>query len=171
MKINIIAACDKNGIIGVNGKIPWHIPEDMKRFKALTMGHAVIVGRKTWEGLPIKPLPGRKNIVISSTYAPEPNLVYQKADGSRFAVNSLDAALTYCRIHHTEVFIIGGEQLYREALPLADRVYLTLVNQETPIADGDEVARFPLDELIKSDMNVIENTHNDGYSFFEFART
>lgn len=162
LKINIIAACDKNGVIGINGKLPFHIPEDLKRFKALTMGHAVIMGRKTYESLPIFPLPDRLNIIVS--------LGRESHIGDREYASSLHHALSKAVIRHYEqVFIIGGEQLYREALPLADRVYLTLVNQETPIADGDEVARFPLDVFNKLLEDKVFNVAcTDGYNAYEF---
>ena len=168
MKINIIAACDKNGIIGINGKIPWHIPEDLKRFKSLTIGHAVIMGRKTWESLPVKPFPDRFNVIVSSK-----KLWAEHAE--RNMITSLNDAVAICDdFAHTQVFIIGGEQLYREALPLADRVYLTLVDQETPIADGDEVSRFPLVDLmgmISKDILIKTNhSNNAGYEFIEFVR-
>lgn len=163
MKINIIAACDKDSIIGVNGKIPWRIPEDLKRFKEMTLGHAVICGRKTWNSLPFKPLPDRLNIIITG------NKSYPITDNPLYA-SSLNHALSNVSVRNYEqAFIIGGEQLYREALPLADCVYLTLVNQETPIADGDEVARFPLDEFNKMfDDNVFKCEDYDVYSEYRF---
>lgn len=168
MKINIIAACDINSTIGVNGKIPWYIPEDLKRFKSLTMGHAVIMGRKTWRSIDNKVLPGRLNIVVTQNKS---KLVVTE-DGVLLS-NSLDHALsTFRETDCEQAFIIGGEQLYREALPLADRVYLTLVNQETPIEDGDEVARFPLD-LIDDSFSLCPSSFKPvgkNYEFFDFEK-
>ena len=120
MKVSIIAAVSKNFVIGYKGKIPWHIPEDLKRFKKITSGHHVIMGRKTFESIG-HPLPNRINIILTR------NKNY-KADGCR-VVNSLQEALTKAKISKDkEVFIIGGEQIYNLALPIADKIYLTQVH-------------------------------------------
>ena len=121
--ISLIVAAAKNGAIGKDGKLLWHIPEDMRYFREVTQGKPVIMGRKTWESLPerFKPLPGRKNIVIS--HWPD-----YPADGAHLAT-SLEAALRESS-DETEVFIIGGAQIYQYALPLAHRVYLTQINTD-----------------------------------------
>jgi dihydrofolate reductase len=128
MRITLIAAVARNGVIGRGGVIPWRIPGDLPRFKRITMGHPVIMGRKTWESLG-KPLPGRRNVVISRTpgYA---------ADGAEVYA-SLDAALDACR-DAPEVFVIGGGDVYRAALPRADRLLLTELDADV---EGD--AWFP----------------------------
>jgi dihydrofolate reductase len=138
MKISIIAAVSENSVIGQKGKIPWHIPEDLKRFKKITSGHHVIMGRKTFEAIG-HPLPNRTNIII--TRNKQSLLLRNKnyeAPGCK-VVNSLQEALSASKISkEREVFIIGGEQIYKLALPIADEIYLTQVHH---IFKGD--AFFP----------------------------
>ena len=120
-----IVAAGVDRAIGRDGDLPWHLPVDLKHFKELTMGHPVIMGRRTWESLPRRPLPGRRNIVISSN--PE-----YSAEGAEL-FTSPEEAISVCR----EIpFIIGGEQLYRAALPFCTRVYMTEVDTLTPDADA-----------------------------------
>ncbi|QWT47434.1 dihydrofolate reductase [Azospira inquinata] len=135
----LIAAVGANRAIGLNNRLLWSLPEDMAHFKALTQGRTVLMGRKTWESLPprFRPLPGRRNIVISR------NPDYQ-APGAELA-HSLEAALALAARPQggqesaaaslAEVFVIGGAQLYGEALALADRLYLTEV-ADSPAADA-----------------------------------
>ena len=127
-RVYLVAAVAANGVIGAKGKLPWHLPEDLKHFKALTLGHPVIMGRKTWASLG-RALPGRENIVV--TRAPG-----YEAPGASVA-SSLDAALALCAGEAT-AFVIGGGELYAEALPLADGLVLTEIQRDYP---GD--ARFP----------------------------
>lgn len=127
----ILAAAD-NGVIGDAGGIPWRIPEDMRRFKALTMGKPIVMGRKTWESFPKRPLPGRTNIIITRDPA-------YRAEGGVVA-GSLEAALTAARAEQPdEIMIVGGAEIYRAALPVADRIHLTEVHIE---AGGDTVFTF-----------------------------
>jgi dihydrofolate reductase len=126
--IALIAAVARNGIIGVENRLPWRLPEDMKRFRALTTGHSVIMGRRTWESIG-KPLARRQNIVVSRADRPG-------AEGIEFA-RSLDDALSRARLPEP-VFVIGGEALYREAMPRAKLIYLTEIQRDF---DGD--ASFP----------------------------
>lgn len=129
MRIALIAAMAEHRVIGRGGSIPWKIPGEQKRFKRITLGHTVIMGRRTYESIG-RPLPGRTNIVVSRRpgFRPEGCL----------AASGLEAALALCPAGEEEIFIIGGGQLYREALPIADRIYLTVV----PLTvDGD--AFFP----------------------------
>lgn len=127
-RVYLIAAVAANRVIGANGKLPWHLPEDLKHFKALTLGHPLIMGRKTWESLG-KALSGRENIVV--TRAPG-----YDAPGASVA-SSLDGALALCAGEPT-VFVIGGGELYSAALPLADGLVLTEIQRDYA---GD--ARFP----------------------------
>lgn len=127
-RISIIAAVARNGVIGRDNAMPWHLPDDLKRFRALTTGHPIIMGRRTHESLG-RPLPERRNIVISR----DPAFV---APGCE-AMPALDAALAACA-GASEVFIIGGAQLYAAALPLADRLQLTEIE-----ADFEGDTRFP----------------------------
>ncbi len=129
--IVIVAAVAKNGVIGKGNAIPWRLPEDMAHFKALTTGHTVVMGRKTWESLParFRPLPGRRNIVVTRN----PGYL---APGAH-VVHSLDEAIKL-GAGDTALFIIGGAELYAQALPLAQRLELTEIDAEI---DGD--AYFP----------------------------
>lgn len=128
MRLSLIAAMASNRAIGIRNTLPWHLPEDLKRFKALTMGHHIVMGRKTYDSIG-KPLPGRDTVIVTR------NADY--AVPGCLAVNSLDAALT---VSHgdDEVFFVGGAELYRQALPIAHRIYLTEIQR---VFDGD--AFFP----------------------------
>ncbi|MBP6013054.1 MAG: dihydrofolate reductase [Alphaproteobacteria bacterium] len=121
--IALIVAVAENGVIGRDGKLPWRIPEDMKWFRERTAGRPLIMGRKTWESFPKRPLPGRTNIVITrdGTY---------RAEGA-VVVMSFDAALAVaCGEEPEEIMVIGGAEIYRAALPKARRIYLTSVHGE-----------------------------------------
>jgi dihydrofolate reductase len=128
MIISIIAAMDENRAIGRENRMPWYLPKDLDRFRALTLGHPVIIGRRTYESLG-RPLPGRTNIVITRERE------YQ-AKGC-VVVHDLEAAFAACE-GADEVFVAGGAAMYREAMPFADRIYLTLVHTKI---EGD--AFFP----------------------------
>ena len=123
--LSLIVAMDDHGLIGRAGGLPWHIPEEMRQFKRITTGHACIMGRKTWESLK-RPLPGRLNVIVTR----QPG--YSAAGGVVAA--SLDAAVALCQAQRAqwgeEVFVIGGAELYRLALPVADRLYLTRVHSQ-----------------------------------------
>ena len=127
-RVSVIAALAKNRVIGIENRLPWRLPEDLAHFKALTLNHPILMGRKTFESLG-RPLPGRANIVITrnAAYQPEGCLV----------AASIPAAIALCQ-DADELFFIGGAELYAQAIPLADRLYLTEVDIE---AQGD--AWFP----------------------------
>ena len=129
MQLGLIWAQSTSGVIGRDNSIPWHLPEDLARFKALTMGQTVVMGRRTWESLPagVRPLPGRRNVVV--THNPE-----YRAAGADIA-DSVQAALT-----DAETWVIGGEQVYRLALPLATRCEVTEVEIDVRREDGDAMA-------------------------------
>lgn len=133
MRITLIAAIARNGVIGRDGGLPWHLPADLRRFKAVTRGHQVVMGRRTFESLP-GPLPKRRNIVVTR------QLGYD-AHGIEVA-HTLDEALAMARAEASgpdeTVFLLGGAQLYAAALPIADRLDLTMVDAEV---EGD--TRFP----------------------------
>lgn len=150
MKIILIAAIADNGVIGDAGKIPWHISADLKRFKRLTMGCAVIMGRKTFESLG-KPLPGRRNIVLTR----------QTALPGAECFASLDAALKACR--DEAVFVAGGANVYRHALPLADTLMLTHVHREV---EGD--TKFP--DYDRSQWREVAREDMPEWSFVEYVR-
>ena len=133
MDLNVIVAMQRASRgIGVGNSLPWHYPKDLRRFSKLTKGkgnNAIIMGRKTWESLPIRPLPGRKNIVLSRTIAGDD--ITLRGDELYFA--SLDAALSLCRSSSfDEVWVIGGESLYREVMGrnIVSSIYVTLIDEE-----------------------------------------
>lgn len=128
--ITIIVAATRDYAIGNRGDLLFHISDDLKRFKSLTMGHPIIMGRKTFESFPKGALPGRRNIVVTR------NKDY-KAPGIEIA-SSLEDAVALCAPDE-DAFIIGGGEIYRQALPIADKVELTLIDTEMPDAD----TRFP----------------------------
>jgi len=155
-EIVIIAAVARNRVIGKDNRLLWNIPEDMAHFKALTAGHTVIMGRKTWESLPprFRPLPGRRNIVITrqADYA---------APGAELA-DSLENALKLASTA-TVAFIIGGEQIYTQAMAVADRLEITEVELEP---EGD--AWFP--EIAAVDWEKTAKTDSTGFSFVTYCR-
>jgi dihydrofolate reductase len=119
-KISIILAASKNHCIGINNTLPWHLPADLKRFKALTMGHCMIMGRKTFESIG-KALPGRTSIVITRN----PQIAFD--DPNVLVAHSFDEALKLCE-GQDEVFVIGGAEIHRQAIAFADKIYLTEIN-------------------------------------------
>lgn len=119
-RIYLVAAVAANGIIGAHGQLPWSLPEDLKHFKRLTMGHPVIMGRRTWESLK-GPLPGRDNIVVTRTPGYE-------APGAAVA-RSLEAAVALC-VGESVAFVIGGSQLFRESLPVAAGLVMTEIDKD-----------------------------------------
>lgn len=130
MNISLIAAMASNGVIGRNNSLPWHLPGDLKYFKRTTMGCSIIMGRKTWESIG-RPLPGRTNIVVTRDQS-------YRAEGVR-VVHSLDEAIRLAKSiaeidGSDEAFVIGGAELYSQAVPLADRLHLTRVHADV---DGD----------------------------------
>lgn len=135
MTLSLIVAMSKNGVIGKDNKLPWHLPEDLKRFKRITMGHPIIMGRKTFESIG-KPLPGRKNIVLSRSLPLLTSLLtspYKGEEDQIVVMNSLEKAFSLCNPNE-EVFVIGGAEIFKLALPFAHKIYLTLIEQEI---DGD----------------------------------
>ena len=153
-EIIIIAAVSENNAIGKDGKIPWQIKEDLQRFKRLTLNHPVIMGRKTYESLPVKPLKDRINIVLTRDTNFIPKGVVVK--------HSLKDALHYCK-DYDKVFIIGGQSVFEEGLKVADTLELTRVRGKY---EGD--AFFP---EINFNEWVLKNTENkEGYSFLTYAR-
>lgn len=119
MKIIIIAAMTRDRVIGKQGKLPWHLPEDMKIFKTLTTGNTVIMGRKTFESLG-EPLPNRNNLVVSTTMDNRLDLD---------VCGTLQHAILKAKTYGKDIFIIGGAGVYEQALPLADKMYLSLVKE------------------------------------------
>jgi len=152
MLISHIVAMASNRVIGNQGDIPWKIPGEQKMFKEITMGHAMIMGRKTYEAIGCA-LPGRTSIVVTR------QADYQ-APGCK-VVHDLKSALESCDPDEDEVFIIGGGQIYSETLAIADRIYLTVLPREV---DGDTY--FP--EIPESDFENVKSDYIDGVEPYHF---
>jgi dihydrofolate reductase len=161
-KISIIAAIADNYAIGMANKLPWHLPADLKHFKELTTGHAILMGKRTFESLPNGPLPNRKNIVLSSILSEGVNEGYYEAD-------SLEDAFYLCEKEEI-VFIIGGAAVYRQSLDKADSMYLTWVHAEIngdiffPEIDFDQWV-----EISREDFEANEKNEYP-YSFVYYER-
>ena len=155
-EIVIIAAVARNRVIGKDNRLLWNIPEDMAHFKALTSGHTVVMGRKTWESLPprFRPLPGRRNIVISR----QPDYAAPGAEVADSLENALKLASTAA-----VVFVIGGEQIYTQAMAVADRLEITEVDLAP---EGD--AWFP--EIAAVDWEQTAKTEGSGFAFVTWRR-
>ena len=161
MKISIIAAMSDNRVIGRDGGLPWHLPSDLKRFKFLTMGHAVIMGRKTFESVG-KALPGRRCIVITRQGD-------YKADDILVA-HSLGKALSLVAKTETEVFILGGESIYNLTLDIATHMYLTVVHATI---NGDTLfPKFDIDawKITQDEKHEADKKNPYAYSFREYKR-
>ena len=153
-EIIIIAAVSENNVIGKDGKIPWNIKEDLQRFRKLTLNHPVIMGRKTYESLPVKPLKDRINIVLTRQKDFNPPGIIVK--------NSLTDAIEFCK-NYDKVFIIGGQAVFEDGLKIADTLELTRVHKNY---DGD--AFFP---EINFDGWILKNRETkDGYSFLTYTK-
>jgi dihydrofolate reductase len=156
--IVLVVAVSRNGVIGRDGALPWRLPSDLRRFKEITMGKPIIMGRKTWEALPRKPLPGRTNIVVSR----QPGYL---APGAIVA-GTVNEALAVARsAKPAEIAVIGGGDIYRQILPFADRIYLSEVDAE---AEGD--THFPeLDDKdwqeVRRDPRLQEAGDEAGYVY------
>ena len=150
MKIIIIAAIAKNGVIGKDGGIPWKIDEDFKRFKRLTTGHPCIMGKGTYESLPdvARPLPGRENIILTSDKAYNP-------PGAK-VFHSFEGALEHCRKERAaKVFVIGGATVYKSCMKVADTLELTMIEKDYP---GDTF--FP--EIDFDEWELVGKAYNEG---------
>ena len=159
MQVSLIVAASANNVIGVRGELPWHLPDDLKRFKQLTTGKPIVMGRLTYESIG-RALPDRQNIVISR------NERYS-APGCD-VITSIDAALSVAG-HAEELMVIGGERIYRAFLPLAKRIYLTRVQADV---EGD--AFFPdlLDEWqeLSKESHPVDNDHAFAFDIIQLDR-
>jgi len=167
MKLSVIAAVAENGVIGRQGDLPWHLSADLKRFKQLTMGHAIVMGRKTWESIGC-PLPGRTSVVISR------QADYQPGFAEVRVATNLDDAMTVVRstdCDQDEAFVIGGARIYEMSLARADRLLLTRVHANV---EGDvwfpevDWKRWRMTEEIR---HAADERNNYDYSFQVFERT
>lgn len=158
-KLTLVVAVAKNGVIGRDGALPWRLSSDMKRFKAATMGKPVLMGRKTWDSLPRKPLPGRQNLILTRD-------ADFKADGA-WVYTDLAAMLAAARAMAEvagveEACVIGGAQLYNAALSQADRINLTEVNLEP---EGDAHLKLDLSQWREVSREHVERGEKDDADF------
>lgn len=153
MKLSIIVAMDTNRVIGHNNQLPWHLPADLQHVKKLTLNHSIVMGRKNYESIG-RPLPKRRNIILSrSNYA---------ASGCEIA-NSVEEVFEMCK-NEDEVFIFGGEEIYKLFLPYVDKMYITLIHRKFdgdtyfPQVDMNEWREISNKEGIVDDKNVYKHT-------------
>lgn len=163
MEIILIAAVGKNNVIGKNNNLLWHLPEDFKFFKQTTTGHHIIMGRKTFESFP-KPLPNRTHIVISR------NKNYQVPENV-ILVNCIEEAFEYCKNKNLDkIFVIGGAEIYKLALPFAHKLYLTQVEislkGDAYFPDFDK-KKFIYKPLLKKE---IDEKHSYGFEIIEYTK-
>ncbi|KAA9327202.1 dihydrofolate reductase [Hymenobacter busanensis] len=159
--VALVVAVAENGVIGRDNQLPWHLPNDLKQFKQVTMGHPIVMGRRTYESIG-RPLPGRRNIVVTRQSD-------WKAEGCEVA-HSVLGALELARQYDEQVFVIGGAEIYRQALPAADTVYLTEVHHTVP---GDAaLPPFTTDEWREENRERHEpdEKHAYPYSFVTLRR-
>ncbi len=160
MRVSLIAAVATNGVIGRDNDLPWSLPADQRLFQKLTMGHTLVIGRRTWESF-AKPLPGRRIVVVTRRPGWRPEGL---PEGIEVAA-SLDEALARARAAgDTEAFVAGGTEIFREALPQADRIYLTRVEAEVP---GDTY--FPDFEVVG--WKIVEEEHHEADADHSFPFT
>jgi len=155
--INLIVAYNKKRVIGDRGKIPWILPEDLKRFKRITSGNPVIMGRKTHESIG-KVLPKRYNIIVTR------NKDYIPVALPAFTAHSISGAIEFAKSFGDNIFIIGGEEIYKQSLPLCDRMYITYYHEDE--SDGD--SRFP--SVKKENWMEKKREEKKGYTYFIFER-
>jgi dihydrofolate reductase len=165
LRLSIIVAVAENGVIGRDGGLPWHLSADLQRFKRITMGHTIIMGRRTWESIG-RPLPGRKSIVVSR------QADYRTEFESVARAGCLDDALQLAAASgDDEAFIIGGAELYREALLRADRLHVTRVRANV---EGD--TRFPAVDwdqwqFAQGEEHIADDANDYNYAFEVYERT
>jgi len=159
-KVTVIAAVAENGVIGVENRLPWHLPDDLRHFRALTRGHAIIMGRRNYESIG-RPLPERNNIVITRN----PDFT---APGCQ-VVHSLEQALAAATSQ--EVFVIGGAEVYRQALPIADKLVITVVH--AAVAGDVSFPEYPANAWreITRERHEADERHAYAYSFVTYERS
>jgi len=154
-RLSVIVAMARNRVIGAGNKIPWHLPAELKLFKTITMGHHIIMGRNTWESIG-RLLPGRTSVVVTRQPA-------YRVEGALMA-SSLEAAIRACR-GDDEIFIIGGAQLYAAAMPLVNRLYLTIV--EADVAGEAYMPEFDLSEWHKQSSHAFTADDKNPYDYVQ----
>jgi dihydrofolate reductase len=159
--ISIIVAIAEDNGIGYKNELLWHLPEDMKRFRKLTFGHTVIMGKKTWESLPKKPLSGRKNIIITD----DPLDRFE----SGLAAYSIEDALSKCEVNE-EIFIIGGGSIYRQFMAVADRLLITHIHKKAPADIYFPVIDPEIWEPVEKEDHLQDDTSQIPYTYIIYRR-
>jgi len=161
-KISIIAAVADNYAIGKSNNLPWYLPADLKHFKQLTTGHAIVMGKRTFESLPRGPLPNRKNIVLTSIMSEGVNEGYYEAD-------SLEDATFLCE-HEEQVFIIGGATVYKQCIDKVDYLYITWIHKEFSADTYFPKINFDEWEEVKHEDHQPDENNLYSYTFSEYKR-
>ena len=161
-KISIIAAVADNYAIGKSNNLPWYLPADLKHFKQLTTGHAIVMGKRTFESLPKGPLPNRKNIVLTSIMSEGVNEGYYEAD-------SLEDATFLCE-HEEQVFIIGGATVYKQCIDKVDYLYITWIHKEFSADTYFPKINFDEWEEVKHEDHQPDENNLYSYTFSEYKR-
>lgn len=160
--VSLIVAMDKDGVIGVDNHLPWHLPSDLKRFRKLTIGKAVVMGRKTWESLPerFRPLPHRHNIVMSRNASYRvTGATNEDKENRRIEVCTTvrDVFDCVCRKRERELMVIGGGEIFREFRAYADRIYFTIVDVSVKSLASDDACLMPARTILFSITNKAAN--------------
>jgi len=161
-KISIIAAIADNFAIGKANNLPWHLPADLKHFRQLTTGHAIVMGKRTFESLPKGPLPNRKNIVLTSVMSEGVNEGYFEAD-------SLEDAVFLCE-HEEKVFIIGGATVYKQCIDKVDYLYITWIHKSFSADAFFPAIDFSKWEEVKHEDHEADENNTFSYTFSEYKR-
>ena len=156
MPVTIVAAVARNGVIGVDGRLPWRLPEDLRRFKKLTLGHVLVMGRKTYESIG-RPLPGRTTVVVTR------NARWDSGSDEVVVAAGVPEAIAAATAIDDEVFVVGGAQVYAAALPVTHRLELTLVDAEP---DGDTT--FP--DVDWGEWLELSREEGDGVAYVTYER-
>lgn len=158
MHISLIAAMTPERVIGLNGKLPWNVPEDLKHFKTLTTGHAVLMGRKTFDSIR-RPLPNRTNLILSRTI---PAAV---PSGTQWFTDIAHAVKTAESAGEQELFIVGGAEIYKLAMPLADRMYISIIKLPSPATGDTWFPQWPDDQW-----RIADRRHSERVTFLRYDR-
>ena len=156
MTVTILAAIARNGVIGVDGGLPWHLPDDLRRFKEATLGHVIVMGRRTYESIG-RPLPGRTTVVVTRKDDWRPGAEHV------LVAHGIPEALALASEVDDEVFVVGGAQIYAETLPVADRLEITLVDREPA---GDTL--FPAVDW--SEWREVRREAGEGLAYITYER-
>ena len=158
MLISLISAMTPDHVIGWKGQLPWHVPEDLKHFKNLTTGHTVLMGRKTFDSIR-KPLPNRTNLILSR------QIPAHIPPGTRWSTDLKEAIAIAEKSGEKELFVVGGAEIYALAMPLADRMYVSIIKLDSPVT-GD--TWFP--KWNEDDWRIAERRESNGVDFLTYYR-